>query len=281
SAADAQAHFKMTLLNARKGFYAGTWVQTKGPGTDSGSWAISIDVQGKVSGCLNSVAALVVSGSVGTSGLANTIAGNTNTGAKFTGNFTLDGKVSGPWANATDGTSGTYSGTKTTTAPACGLMQQPGGPGGPGGNSNVLTLTNGDAAVLGGKLTITERAFRPGLNGSVKTLISTSDGILKYILAILGEIPTPAAQPPAYGVVINTVDIGTEIDISMRVNQNGKSYSYVCGGAFVTKCKNITFDATSRTVTYTNVIVEAGGGDDAQGLLTLNGTLTWMVGDAK
>ncbi len=116
----AQAHLRTTLLQARNGFYAGSYSEI---GATGGTWAIEIKMDGTVTGCLDSQPAAMITGSVSTSGVAKTVAGNTSTGATFTGDFSLEGTVTGTWVNINiaDPGNGSYSGAKTSTAPSCSI----------------------------------------------------------------------------------------------------------------------------------------------------------------
>jgi hypothetical protein len=90
-------------------------VQTAGPGTDNGIWTFTVDSNGNATGCGTSKAGnFTLAGTASSSGDVEIASGTTSNGASFSGTVGLDGTVSGTWTNSAAGTSGTYTGSRTT-----------------------------------------------------------------------------------------------------------------------------------------------------------------------
>jgi len=121
-AATAQAHLQGSLLCERAGTFSGTWVQTAGPESDSGTWSFTVDGAGNITGTGNStqnpeLGTFGISGTVSSDGQSTV--GAVTVGATFSGTIGLDGTVSGTWSSSAFGTSGTYSGSRTSGPTSC------------------------------------------------------------------------------------------------------------------------------------------------------------------
>lgn len=94
------------------GAYQGTF-----RGDDNGTWDISIDNNGMITGVSMSekFGSEAISGNVPDSGKA-TIRGGAGT-SEFLGHFSLNGDVSGIWRDSTDGFSGTFTGSRLSAHP--------------------------------------------------------------------------------------------------------------------------------------------------------------------
>ena len=105
SAFDAQAHFRGSLLVLFAGKYEGTF-----SGDDTGTWEITIDNQGFITGTSVSdgFGPDPISGQIGSSGQASL--SGTSGSSTFTGIFQTDGIVSGTWQD--DDGEGVFSGSR-------------------------------------------------------------------------------------------------------------------------------------------------------------------------
>jgi len=119
AANDAQAHLRGTLLGIFSGAYSGRY-----DGGDTGSWTITVDSEGTLSGVVHADDGDVytVWGDVRSSGDANFAEGGVSVcGGVFSGTITTDGSISGTWICELDPDySGTFSGRKDddTTPPS-------------------------------------------------------------------------------------------------------------------------------------------------------------------
>jgi hypothetical protein len=94
--------------------YAGTYIGTF-TGDDWGTWTVTIDSQGNISGSYYSQQfyhTVSISGSVDSYGNLTMATGGTSTGADFVGTVDSLGNVQGTWDNPYDDYSGTFSGSK-------------------------------------------------------------------------------------------------------------------------------------------------------------------------
>jgi hypothetical protein len=111
-AGEAQAHLRASIQGSYTGRYTGAYA-----GDDTGPFDVFVDRSGRLVGCAFSnedQEVLAVTGDVGLDGIS--VFGNTNTQSTFSG--TVEGGViSGTWANAMYGTSGTFTGSRVE-APA-------------------------------------------------------------------------------------------------------------------------------------------------------------------
>jgi len=106
NASAAQTHLRATLLARFVGNYSGVY-----SGDDAGTWAVSIDSAGTITGSgTGSDGAFGIVGNISSSGSAYFVAGEVTTGAVFEGTVTEAGTVSGIWVNEYWGMTGTFSG---------------------------------------------------------------------------------------------------------------------------------------------------------------------------
>lgn len=111
SAAAAKSHLRNTLLTALSGTYSGSYA-----GSNSGTFSINISTTGVITGTGNETspapANFSVSGTVGTSGVANFASGAAGI-ATFTGSVNIStGTLAGTWTSSGGTRTGTYSGHK-------------------------------------------------------------------------------------------------------------------------------------------------------------------------
>lgn len=121
-AATASAHLQGSLLCERAGDFSGTWTQTAGPGSDSGTWSFTVDGAGNISGTGRSaenpeLGTFGVSGTLSSDGTSTV--GAVTVGATFSGTIDLDGSASGTWSSDGFGTSGTYRGSRISSPSTC------------------------------------------------------------------------------------------------------------------------------------------------------------------
>lgn len=93
--------------------FAGEWSGTFSGG-DSGTWSITIDANGSVTGEVfsdNLQGLLDIKGNVDTTGDFRATAGSAENGATFTGNFSSN-SGQGNWENTMDEISGTWEGNR-------------------------------------------------------------------------------------------------------------------------------------------------------------------------
>jgi len=254
-AATAQAHLLGSLLCQYSGTFEGTWVQTAGPGSDSGTWTFSTDSNGNITGT-----AITPNGSVGLSGNVasdgSSVAGNVTDGARFTGSIGLDGSVSGTWENTQFGTSGTYSGGRTQDASS----ECDGSSSTPVSSQGSIMLSGTDTGVIGTSFTPNSTSVESnGLALHWSTTVESGGGnaeITHSLLALFGFD----------GSLLS-------MTFTREVGNDSYVYEVFCnlGG-----CDNISNNTTSHTVTFTNTVfpVFALGGA-ATGSITLNGSLSY------
>lgn len=135
----ASAQLQTDLFRTLFGYYEGTF-----SGDDSGTWSMTVDAIGNITGDGISVSgdAFTLAGSVSSSGDANADAavGGTSTGAKYSGTLTRDGSFSGTWLNTTFAEAGSFSGNKTTPPATTG---GDGGVSGGGTGTTIADLSEG------------------------------------------------------------------------------------------------------------------------------------------
>ena len=110
SAEQAQNHLRATLLECLAGEYSGTY-----SGDDYGTWSITADSEGNISGTARSTIyqeTYSVFGTTASSGSMTLVIGGVSTGATFQGNIDFSGNVQGTWVNSYSGESGTFSGSR-------------------------------------------------------------------------------------------------------------------------------------------------------------------------
>ncbi len=152
------------------------------------------------------------------------------------------------------------------------------------GQERILSISGGDATILGGEIKLTEIAYRKNFGFSDEVVIATTDGILDFVLALAGEGTADLSSPlPINRTVFNIMPFG----ISMTIFRGGQEWAYtlVCtaNNGQTINCSNINFDSVNRTITLTDVVVieASSGGNMASAPLTINGTITWIAGDEK
>lgn len=237
----AQTHLSSTIWAVYAGNYTGTF-----SGSDTGTFGVTITTSGDIvgTGLSNTSGGFLVQGQVSTSGTLSFASGGTSSGATFSGSL-VNGVLSGTWQNGID--SGTYTGSLASGNITTG--------GGAGGVYGSLTMT-GSGAVPG---TFTPDATTGSSQGA-------SQGFLQTLWSTIGtNFWTLSASIAQNYSGIN----GAEITFG----EFGVEYS--CQSGFVGTygdCTGVTFDDNARTVSFTNVQLQAPG---LGTVITLNGTLKY------
>lgn len=263
----AKAHLSGSLLCERSGGFEGTFLQTAGPDSDSGTWSFTIDSDGAITGSGNSVAdgAFDITGSVSSDGKA--VVGNVSVGAEFTGTIGLDGSVSGTWTNSTYGTSGTYSGSRVT-APSCGTTS--GGDTSGGGviispsESGTLTIAGADTVHFG-------TSFTPQYNW-----LQNPDRPAWQVTAggrYTGIWVDIAADGTAFGVQFSNTDEITN-DPPIYIYQLN-CIAILNNPDCATLAAGVTVDLVAKTVTFNNLELPTYRIYNETAPITVNGTLSY------
>ncbi len=189
----AQTALSTDLFTAYSGLYEGSFT-----GDDSGTWSMTVDENGVISGdgISDTDGNFTITGQVSSDG--NASVGSTSTGATFFGLIDVDDNFSGSWTNTFSNDSGTFTGTKQST--------DTGGGSTPGGsNPDVLTdafngamaIYNTVSANLANYISpdITLRAPPIAENGAVVPVTITAPGQVGTLWVFVDSNPTiPAAR---------------------------------------------------------------------------------------
>jgi len=249
------------LLALLVGDYQGTF-----SGDDTGSWTISIDSTGDITG--QSVSDVygtdTISGSVASNGESN-ISGMAGSSV-FSGSFTRGGSVSGTWSDD-DEDGGTFSGSRVFDA-------TPEPDPGTGTNSGSLTISGGDSSVIG-------VLFSPNLDTAV---VNDPSGQFSNIVFVTwfqnitssAEIEIRSLQL-VYDKNTGVATIGYFRATSQDINSDPTSfytYSLSCEDD-PQVCDSVTLNAVGKSIEFNGFNLPALGDDDATGTILLNGTLNW------
>ena len=266
------------------GLYSGTWQQTSPDMSDNGFWSFSVSTTGTLSGSGGSnVFAgddFEMSGTISANGDTEVTAGSTTTGASFSGTVDAAGIVSGTWSNATFGTSGTFTGSRSADSSiSCGGTSTPpdGGNGGNGGNGSTdlgsLTATGTDVTSGGVASTFTpvwEAAVYFNVNDNAHVTWTDFD----------------TANPPVnIGDLTHQMELqfdsvtGVIGSLQFRATHIGVgSYFYRLDCA-VGSCSGLGVTANDMTkeVTFTDAVLVStnGPGNSATASITVSGTITY------
>lgn len=110
SANQAQAHLRATLLECLAGGYSGTY-----SGGDNGSWSMTVNSAGNISGTAQSAVykeKYSVLGTMASSGSMTLAIGMVSSGSTFRGKVDSSGNVQGTWENLYDSINGEFTGNK-------------------------------------------------------------------------------------------------------------------------------------------------------------------------
>jgi para-nitrobenzyl esterase len=256
SVSAARAHIENSIKDLLVGRYSGTF-----SGDNSGTWEGAINTSGLLVGTATSSATGTVSfsGSVNFDGSGSTdfaTSGGVSDGTVFSGTFNPTGSGSGTWSGFGADT-GTWSGTKTKINSG-GVSD--GNPGDDTGepSDNVygsLSITGGGQGV-------------PSIYVPVRGTGSSAGAAEGFLQTVW--IGGPPAQ-----LSLSTSIADNYQGISGAGITFGGSPTYTCESGFVGlygDCGGAALDHTSRTVTFSNVKLQAAGNG---AVITLNGTLKY------
>lgn len=255
----AEQHLRSTLLSMVVGGYSGTWVQTMGQGSDDGIWMFTVNSAGELDGCGSSnVFAnddFLMSGTVSSSGSTQASSGTTDTGAAFTGSVVADGNITGTWSNSTFGTSGTFTGSRTTDTISC--------PSPPLGTMSVTGADVGGGGVGSSIILVWEAAVILSPYPDIHVTWKDWDGL-----------PIPDLIHQIEIQFNNTT--GELISVNLRAINNGANYLYDC---LADACAGIgiTADPSTKEVTFSNASLQVKDivFNQATAPITLNGTIIY------
>jgi len=257
--AQAVTQFKTNLIALFAGNYQGTF-----SGDDSGSWTVTINNNGNISGLRESVnfGIAKIAGSVDSSGKSK-INGTVDT-AVFSGIFKRDGTVNGTWLD-TDNSSGTFSGRRLSTPTTANPIN----------NYGSLTLSGNDTNIIGA-------TYTPNLNPVIIKDTVTNSGIVtvNWSESIMSNIEF---ESRSLSFRFNEIDGSLYNVIYIRFTSNPSNtaptsfFSYLIDCVDSPQaCVTITLDNMQKQVTFTNtnLIVDLGA-NNATAVIGLTGTLKW------
>ncbi len=252
--------FRRSLLGLLVGEYRGTFA-----GDDRGSWVVTVDADGAITGTSTSdiyEEEDAISGTLSSSGVAR-MSGIVGTSV-FSGNFSRNGEASGTWANA-DEDSGTFTGRRVSL-PA---------PPDSGGGLGSLTLSGIDSAVIGA-------AFTPNTDAAVidDPFFGTGNVTVNWNQTFVSESPA-GVESRTLSFLFNEND-GSVTSVGYQrlfIAGSGSSiyiYSLDCDESPQT-CAAIVLDVAQRQVTFnsTMLVADIGSENSATGSNVLAGILSW------
>jgi len=254
----------VNLLALFGGNYQGTFT-----GDDAGSWAVTIDASGVITGQRTSdnFGEATVSGNVGSSGQSS-ISGTADT-VIFSGLFSRSGEVSGSWLDD-DGTSGVFSGRRLSVTPVPGGGNTPP----PVVNAGSLTISGNDASVIG-------VSYAPNVAPVViKDTIFNTGGVTVNWSQNLFSAGGFESRSMVFSYNEND---GSLLDVGyLRITGTDAnsaptsfySYSLDCE-VDVQACLSITLDVVAQQVTFTGSQLVADTESNATADIGLAGTLSW------
>ncbi len=252
------------LLALFAGNYQGTFT-----GDDTGSWTVTIDTSGVITGQRTSdnFGEATVSGNVGSSGQSS-ISGTVDT-VVFSGQFSRSGEVSGSWLDD-DGTSGVFSGQRLSVTPAPGGGNTPP----PTVNSGSLTVSGNDASVIGvsyvpnvAPVVIKDTVFNTGgvtVNWS-QSLFSANGFESRSMVFSYNEND---------GSLLNVGYLRITGTDANSAPTSFYSYSLDCE-VDVQACLSISLDVPAQQVSFGGTLLAADVESDATADIGLVGTLSW------
>ncbi len=252
SRTQARDTFRNNLLGLLAGKYQGSFA-----GDDAGTWSVTIDTDGNITGVSVSdvYGSDTVSGSVGSNGQGNmdgTVGGST-----FSGNFNRNGTVSGTWSDGED--SGTFTGNRISSTPPPA-----------GGDSGSLSIAGADSSVVG-------MSFTPNLEPVVIDF-NTGNVAVSWAQQIFTDSEFESRQML---FTFNKNDGSLQSIGYLRLTGTSPTnptsfYSYQLDCEFAAPaCASITLDIGQGQVTFSTTSLIADNETDATDAIILNGTLRW------
>ncbi len=252
------------LLALFAGDYQGAFT-----GDDTGSWRVTIDASGVITGQRTSdnFGEAAVSGNVGNSGQSS-ISGTVDT-VVFSGLFSRSGEVSGSWLDD-DGTAGVFSGQRFSATPAPGGGNTPP----PAVNSGSLTISGNDANVIG-------VSYVPNVVPVViKDIIFNTGGVTVNESQSLFSAGGFESRSMVFsynendGSLLNVGYLRITGTDANSAPTSFYSYSLDCE-VDVQACLSISLDVVAQQVTFTSTQLVADTESNATGDIGLTGTLSW------
>jgi len=248
----ARDTFRNNLLGLLAGKYLGSFA-----GDDIGTWNVTIDVDGNITGISvsDTYGADTVSGSVASSGQAGM--SGTVGGTVFSGSFNRNGNVSGIWSDDED--SGTFTGSRTASTPPP-----------VSDDFGSLSITGMDSGVIG-------VSFTPNLE-PVVTDFNTGNVAVSWGQNILTG---PEFESRSMLLNFNENDGSLQSIGYLRLTSTGPSnptsfYSYQLDCESVAlACASITLATGQEQITFSNTALPADSETDATGAIMLSGSLRW------
>jgi len=254
---------RSNLLGLFAGIYNGSF-----SGDDTGTWRVTIDNKGIISGVSvsDTSGSETVSGSISSNG--QSVINGTSGTSVFSGSFTRSGNVSGTWLDD-DGSSGTFTGALATIQPSPGS----------GVDSGNLSVSGNDASVIG-------TSFTPSI---VPTVINDSVFNTGGVIVSWGQniFANGGFESRSMLFTFNEISgalgtIGylriTDIDTIPNNNPPSSTYSYSidCEGDIpAPSCISISLDTTQKKVTFNNTALPNDSETDATAAIIMDGTLSW------
>jgi hypothetical protein len=263
SADAAAAHFSNTLLTLLAGNYHGTYTSAE----DNGTWDLTVDASGNVTGLATSASqsvAIILSGTVEPTGTLLLSGGNTV--FSIVGSIGLSGQVTGTWTDNVTGVSGSFAGTKMVTS----------GGGGAGSveatsaDFGTKTLAPTEQVVITNIGPLTVYSFNNDPPGWPATFTPNYDllTLLLYTDSSTGDLVTVKFQ--YFNTGTDSLVIPAHYD-----------YEITCAaGSPANPCNSISLDTAAGMATFANSILSPAPpsgvpGDSATANTTLNGGLNW------
>ena len=252
----ARSALRGNLLGLLVGEYRGTFA-----GDDTGNWVAMVDASGDITGTStsNEYGSDAISGTLSSSGEAS-ISGTVGTSV-FSGNFSRNGRASGTWTDASDGSGGTFTGSRVSVTPPSGGV----------GDTGALSISGNDSNVIG-------RTFSPSPDPAI---INYGTGVI-VVTWVQYVFSGSEFESRSMFFRFNEND-GRVISTGyMRLTGTGSgdeptsaySYSLDCEDN-PAPCSSVTLGATQKQVTFDRTPLTADIGNDATSPLVVTGTLSW------
>ena len=249
SATAAQQHFYLTVVSSFNGSYSGSF-----SGDVTGTWSFSVS-DGAVSGSITSNGlSFDVTGQLNIDGSVDIVVANS--GIQFSATFTIDGIVSGTWADSVNNTSGSFTNQLASETPYI-----------PPSQTGSLTLSGADVANFNTSVFTPEYSYsqnpdRPTWQQAV------GDRTYSIFVDVNSDGTVRAAQ-------FNNLD--TNGDITTKPYYIYKLDCILNNPVCSALVDNISVDLQAQTVTFNNLSLPAFIGNDATSDLVVNGTLSYMT----
>lgn len=266
----AQIHLNNTLLTTMAGIYNGTF-----SGDGSGTWSIVVTTNGVItgSGCANSTDPFSAAGTVSSDGVS--ALGFASDG-NFAGSFDLAGTFSGTWSANGGIDTGTFTGSKadTSSVGSCSGGSQP--PPSTGGGDT--TPPSGSVSISGTDTNTIGTTFTPVYdNDSFENSFITSAFLFDV------NIYTSSLGTDARFLVMAfspTDDSPMSVGFGKITAGSQDGYNYNANCLSGDDCSGVSFNRSTMTVTFTNVVLpkELSDLDNlATDSIALNGTVTFSI----